>query len=170
MCIDYRGLNSVTKKEYYPLPNMSDLLQGYKAGNNALFFVINVAEAYHQISMEEKDIPLTGFSTYQGHYEYLKMPFGLVNAPFTFQRFMNMTLSGLTGELCMVYLDDIIIYNADGSLSHIQRLREIFERLRDANIKLKPKKCNFIVKEDKYLGHILIQQGILPDPEKIRAK
>ncbi|KAG5890089.1 hypothetical protein JTB14_003652 [Gonioctena quinquepunctata] len=101
MCIDYRGLNNVTKKEYYPLPNISDLIQGYNSGSEALFSVIDVAEAYHQIDMEEKDIPLTGFGTFQGHYEYLKMPFGLVNAPSTFQRFMNITLAGLTGELCM---------------------------------------------------------------------
>ncbi|KAG5876855.1 hypothetical protein JTB14_023549 [Gonioctena quinquepunctata] len=74
---------------------------GYNSGSEALFSVIDVAEAYHQIDMEEKDIPLTGFSTFQGHYEYLKMPFGLVNAPSTFQRFMNITLAGLTGELCM---------------------------------------------------------------------
>ncbi|KAG5863058.1 hypothetical protein JTB14_012664 [Gonioctena quinquepunctata] len=78
MCIDYRGLNNVTKKEYYPLPNISDLIQGYNSGSEALFSVIDVAEAYHQIDMEEKDIPLTGFSTFQGHYEYLKMPFGKI--------------------------------------------------------------------------------------------
>lgn len=169
MCIDYRGLNSVTKKEYYPLPNITDLLQGYKAGNKALFTVIDVAEAYHQIAMEDKDIPLTGFSTYEGHYEYLKMPFGLVNAPSTFQRFMNVTLSGLTGELCMVYLDDIIVFNTEGPTAHIGKIRQIFDRLRAANIKLKPQKCNFLLKKVKYLGHVLTQEGILPDPEKIEA-
>lgn len=128
MCIDYRGLNEVTQKEYYPLPNISDLLQGYKAGQQVLFSVIDVAEAYHQIDVEGKDIPLTGFSTFFGHYEYLKMPFGLANAPATFQRFMNMTLSGLTGELCMVYLDDIIIYNSNGPKEHIRNIEKVFER------------------------------------------
>lgn len=84
MCIDYRGLYAVTKKEYYPLPNITDLLQGYQAEKKILFSVIDVAEAYHQVDMEEKDIPLTGFSTYHGHFEYTKMTFGLVNAPATF--------------------------------------------------------------------------------------
>lgn len=125
MCIDYRGLNSVTKKEYYPLPNIADFLQGYKAGNRAFFTVLDVAEAYHQIAVEEHDIPLTGSSTYDGHYEYLKIPFGLVNAQSTFQRFTNVTLSGLTGDLCMVYLDDIIILNSEGPVPHIERIRKI---------------------------------------------
>ncbi|KAG5868282.1 hypothetical protein JTB14_025807 [Gonioctena quinquepunctata] len=119
--------------------------------------------------MEEKDIPLTGFSTFQGHYEYLKMPFGLVNAPSTFQRFMNITLAGLTGELCMVYLDDIIIFNSAGKEDHIGKLGQVFVRLREANVKLKPKKCSFLLKKVKYLGHIITQNGVLPDPEKIEA-
>lgn len=169
MCIDFRKLNSVTKKEYYPLPNISDLIQGYSTGRKVLFTVIDVAEAYHQIDMEEKDIPLTGFSTYQGHYEYTKMPFGLVNAPCTFQRFMNLTLSGLTGDICMVYLDDILIFNADGEEDHISKIEKIFEKLREVNIKLKPKKCNFILKKVKYLGHIITQEGVHPDPEKVEV-
>lgn len=168
MSIDYRGLNSVTKKEYYSLPNISDLLQGYKAGNKAPFTVIDVAEAYHQIAMEEESIPLTGFSTYQGHYEYLKLPFGMVNAPSTYQRFMNVTLSGLTGELCMVYLDDIIIFNTEEHMDHLGGIKQVFERLRQANIKLKPQKCKFALEKVKYLGHILTQEGVMPDPEKVQ--
>ncbi|KAG5863603.1 hypothetical protein JTB14_014315 [Gonioctena quinquepunctata] len=149
MCIDYRGLNNVTKEEYYPLPNISDLIQGYNSGSGSLFSIIDVAEAYHQIDMEEKYIPLTGFSTFQGHYEYLEMPFGLVNAPSTFQRFMNITLAGLTGELCLVYLDDIIIFNSAGIEDHIEKLRQVFEGLREANVVLKPKKCSFLLKKVK---------------------
>ncbi|XP_074040987.1 tropomodulin isoform X2 [Leptinotarsa decemlineata] len=151
------------------IKNISDLIQGYSSGNKVLFSVIDVAEAYHQIDMEEKDIPLTGFSTFQGHYEYSKMPFGLVNAPSTFQRFMNMTLSGLTGQSCMVYLDDIIIFNAEGEEDHLAKIAQVFEKLREVNIKLKPKKCNFLLKKVKYLGHMITQEGVLPDPEKIEA-
>ncbi|KAG5869265.1 hypothetical protein JTB14_013888 [Gonioctena quinquepunctata] len=134
MCIDYRWLNNVTKEEYYPLPDIPDLIQGYNSESEALFSVIVVAEAYHQINMGKKDILLTGFSTFQGHNEYLKMPFGSVNAPSTFQRFMNITLEGLTGELCMVYLDDIIIFNSAGKKDHIGKQGKVFERLREANV------------------------------------
>ncbi|KAG5870646.1 hypothetical protein JTB14_002105 [Gonioctena quinquepunctata] len=89
--------------------------------------------------MMEEGISLTGFRTFQGHYKYLKIPFGLVNAPSTFQRFMNITLAGLTGELGMVYLDGIIIFNSAGKEDHIRKLGQVLERLRTANVKLKPK-------------------------------
>lgn len=169
MCIDYRGLNAVTKREYYPLPNITDLIQGYKSGDQVWFSVIDVAEAYHQIDMEESDIPLTGFSTFQGHYEYLKMPFGLCNAPRTFQNFINLTLSGLTGESCMVYLDDIIVFSSQGVEDHLKKLEEVFARLDEVNIKLKPAKCNFMMKKVKYLGHIITQQGVQPDPSTLES-
>lgn len=105
-----------------------------------LFSVFDVTSAYHQIDMEECDKPKTAFSTQDSHWEYNKMPFGLSNSPSTFQRFMNVTLSGLTGDICLVYLDDILVFNHLGVEDHVESLKRVFYRLREANIKLKPSK------------------------------
>lgn len=95
------------------------------------------------------------------------MPFELKNAPSTFQSFMDITMTVLTRDLCMVYLDDIIIFNSEGKEDHVKKLRQVLERLRNVNVKLKPKKCNFMLKNVKYLGHIITQHEVLPDPAKI---
>lgn len=100
-------------------------------GNSGLYNVIDVTSAYHQIDIVDEDKKKTAFSTPDGHYEYNKMPFGLSNAPSTYQRFMNMLFSGLINELCMVYLDDII--NVE---EHLSKLAKVFDRLREANVKL----------------------------------
>lgn len=167
MCIDYRGLNAVTKRDYYPLPNLQTSLD--QLGNANLFSVFDVTSAYHQIDMEEVDKPKTAFSTPDGHWEFNKMPFGLSNSPSTFQRFMNVTLSGLTGDICLVYLDDILVFNHLGPRDHIGKLKRVFDRLREANIKLKPSKSQFLMQEVKYLGHLISKDGIKPDPEKFSS-
>ena len=96
------------------------------------------------------------------------MPFGLKNAPATFQRLMNTALSGLQGIHCYVYLDDIVIYSADLN-THVQKLNQVFQRLREFNLKLQPDKCEFLRKEVAYLGHIISDQGVKPNPDKIKA-
>lgn len=96
------------------------------------------------------------------------MPFGLKNAPSTFQRLMNTALSGLQGVHCFVYFDDIVIYSADLPL-HIEKLTKVFVKLRNSNLKLQPEKCEFLRKEVAYLGHIISDEGVKPNPEKIRA-
>ena len=137
-------------------------------GKSTLFSIFDVKNAFHQIDMEEYDKEKTAFSTQNGHWEYNKMPFGLCNAPMIFQRFMNMTLAGLTGEMCLVYLDDILVFSSnDIEDHHIRKISLVFDRLREANIKLKPGKCQFLMPEVKYLGHIISSQGIKPDPVKI---
>lgn len=168
MCVDYRGLNSVTKKQYFPLPNISDLVQSFRADRNLTFSMLDLSEAYHHIPVEESSIPYTAFSTYEGHYEYLKLPFGLCHAPVTFQKYINFLFHGLLNESVLVYLDDIVIYTYDGVNKHLSIVREVFRRLREANLQLKPEKCNFLMKKVKYLGHILSTSGISPEPNKIQ--
>ncbi|CAK1603215.1 unnamed protein product [Parnassius mnemosyne] len=96
------------------------------------------------------------------------MPFGLKNAPATFQRLMNTALTGLQGIRCFVYLDDIVIYSHDLN-SHIDNLSSVFHRLRNYNLKLQPDKCEFLRREVAYLGHQITKDGVKPNPEKVKA-
>ncbi|KAM0731590.1 Retrovirus-related Pol polyprotein from transposon 17.6 [Formica fusca] len=118
--------------------------------------------------MEEGDKCKTAFSTPHEHYKYNRMPFGLKNAPATFQRLMNSILIGIQGIKCLVYLDDIVIYGASLQ-DHNKRLIEVLRRLRENNLKLQPDKCEFLRKEVTYLGHIITENGISPDPSKLEA-
>ena len=106
---DFRKLNEITISDCYPLPNIEEILD--QLGHPVYFTTLDLASGFHQIKMKKEDIPKTAFSTHNGHFEYLKMPFGLKNAPSTFQRIMNFTLQGLIGKICFVYLDDIIIFS-----------------------------------------------------------
>lgn len=167
LCIDYRMLNAITKKDYLPLPNLQETIE--QLNGAALFSTLDLASGYHQVAIAKEDIEKTAFSTPWGHYEWNRMPFGLCNAPSTFQRLMYCVLSGLTNESCYVYLDDIIVFSKNDVNEHIQRLRDVFDRLRKNNLKLKPSKCRFIEKEVSYLVHLLTQEGAKPDRAKTEA-
>lgn len=117
--IDYRKLNEQTIGDSYPLPNISDILD--QLGHSKYFSTIDLTSGFHQIKMDPEDADKTAFSTPSGHYQYLRMPFGLRNAPATFQRLMNNVLSGLQGNRCFVYLDDIVVH-ADTLENHNKRL------------------------------------------------
>lgn len=165
MVIDFRNLNSKTIDDKYPLPNITDILD--KLGRSQYFTTLDLANGFHQIEMDQDSIEKTAFSTENGHYEFLRMPFGLKNSPPTFQRVMNNILRGLQNEICLVYLDDIIIYSTSLQ-EHINRLKEVFERLRKANFKIQMDKTEFLRKEVGYLGHIVTPNGVKPNPEKIK--
>jgi transposase InsO family protein len=164
--IDYRRLNDITIGDSYPIPNIAEILD--QLGKSKYFSTLDLASGFHQIKMAEQDAPKTAFSVPQGHFEFTRMPFGLKNAPSTFQRLMNSALSGLQGIQCFVYLDDIVTYSFDLE-SHIKNLSNIFDRLRHFNLKLQPDKCEFLRKEVSYLGHIITDDGVRPNPEKIKA-
>lgn len=110
----------------------------------------------------------TAFSTERGYFEFQRVPFGLKGAPARFQRLMNTVLTGLNGLKTFVYLDDIIIY-ARNIPDHSKKLQEVFERLRQFNLKLQPTKCEFMRKEVNYLGHIITDQEVHPDPQKFNV-
>ena len=166
-CVDYRGLNAVTRRDSYPLPRIDETLDALKGAR--LFSTLDLASGYWQVEMEEEDRCKTAFSLPgMGLYEFTVMPFGLVNAPSTFQRLMEVMLSGLQYNVCLIYLDDVIIFGHNLA-DHLSRLEEVFIRLRAANLKLKPSKCTFLCLQVRYLGHIVSQEGVSPDPKKIEA-
>ena len=159
-------LNEQTVGDAYPIPNNSDILD--QLGHSTYFTTLYLASGYHQIEMHPRDTEKTAFSVPLGHYEFTRMPFGLKNAPSTFQRLMNSVLSGLQGTRCLVYLDDIVIF-ADSLETHNKKLIEIFKRLREFDLKLKPSKCEFLRKEVIYLGHKISEMGAQPDESKLDA-
>ena len=165
--VDYRKLNEKTVDDKYPLPNITDLLD--KLGKCQYFTTLDLASGFHQIEMsDESDIEKTAFSTEKGHYAFKRMPFGLKNAPATFQRVMDNVLRGIADEKCLVYLDDIIIFSTSLQ-EHIERLRCVFQRLRDSKFKIQLDKSEFLRKEVAYLGHIVTPDGVKPNPDKIIA-
>ena len=165
-CIDYRRLNSVTIKDVYPLPRIDDTLD--RLGSGVYFSTMDLAAGFWQIPLREEDKPKTAFVTHRGLYEYNVMPFGLCNAPASFQRMMDIVLAGIKYTNCLVYLDDIIVYSPTFE-QHLKDLAEVFDRLRKAGLSLKASKCTFFEKEVNYLGHRVSAQGIKPDVDKIRA-
>lgn len=166
LVIDYRKLNEKTIGDAYPLPDISEILD--QLGNSKYFSCVDMIQGYHQIEMNPEDKDKTAFSTKQGHWQYKRLPFGLKTAPSTFQRMMNNVLSGLTGSRCFVFLDDVVLY-ASSLEEHDLKLREVFERMRKNTLKLQPDKCEFLRREVNYLGHVISENGVKPDPRKIEA-
>jgi hypothetical protein len=163
-CVDYRKLNDVTKKDNHPLPKIDEMLDKFEGSK--WFTSIDLASAYWQVEMEEKDIEKTAFITSEGLYENLVMPFGLCNAPATFQRLMHEVLGNLIYTKAPVYLDDIIIHSKTFE-QHLQDIEEVFGKLRDARLKSKEGKCEFCAEEIKFLGHVIGKEGRKVDPDKI---
>lgn len=166
LVVDFRQLNEKTVTDSYPLPNITDILD--QLGRSVYFTTLDLASGYWQVRMDETSQEYTAFQANYKFYEWKRMPFGLKNAPSTFQRLMNEVLTGLQGVQCLVYLDDIVIYGKT-LYDHNEKLKNVFDRLEEYNLKLQPEKCQFMCREINYLGHIISKDGILPDPKKIRA-
>lgn len=166
ICVDYRGINAKTIDDRYPLPNITDILD--KLGRCTYFSTIDLSSGFHQIEMDPKSIEKTAFNVENGHFEYLRMPFGLKNAPATFQRVMDNVLQGLQGNICLVYMDDIIVFSTSLE-EHIKHLQKVFERLRNARLKIQLDKSEFLRIEVEFLGHLVTKDGIKPNPRKIMA-
>ena len=167
-CVDYRALNAITKKDRYPLPLIHETLQ--RISKAKWFTKFDVPAAFHKIRIAEGDEWLTAFRTRFGLFEWLVTPFGLANAPSTFQRYINWTLRDLLDDFVTAYIDDILVFT-DGSLKeHRQQVRSVLQRLREAGLQVDIDKSEFEVKSTKYLGFIVeAGKGIRMDPAKIKA-
>ena len=165
-CIDYRRLNGVCIKDSYPLPRIDDSLD--RLSGAVWFSTLDLQSGYWQVKMAPEDQQKTAFTTSQGLFEFLVMPFGLANAPATFERLMERILKGLQWNTCLVYLDDVIVYAGEFDQA-LGRLDEVFRRLGSAGLKLNPQKCNLFQEEVSYLGHVVSKEGVGTDPEKTRA-
>ncbi|GFW35995.1 hypothetical protein TNCV_4928591 [Trichonephila clavipes] len=142
-CVDYRRLNDVTKKDSYPLSRIDDTMD--TLADNTWFSTLDLKSGYWQV-----------------------MPFGLCSAPATFERLMETVLGGLSYEACLVYLDDIIIVGRSFE-EHLKNIRRVLQKLKEANLKLSPSKCHLFLREVTYLGHIISEEGVRTDPDKISA-
>ena len=165
-CVDYRKSNAVTKMDVFPLPRIDDSID--ILSHSRYFSTLDLRSGYWQVKMAPGSIEKTAFATHSGLYEFVVMPFGLCNAPSTFQRLMETVLRGLTRDICTVYLDDILVMGTTFE-EHLCNLRCVFDRLRDAGLRLKPSKCYLARKQVEYLGYVISDCGVAADPKKIKA-
>ncbi len=159
-------MNKITKRDVYPLPRISDLLDSL--GKAKFFTCLDLVSGYWQIPVHPADKEKTAFVSFAGLFQFRVMPFGLASAGATFQRTMELALAGLQWNSCLPYLDDIIIYS-ETFQKHLDDIESVLQRFQKHKLKIKLKKCSFCCKEVKFLGHIVSAKGITPDPEKVQA-
>jgi len=166
-CIDYRELNRQTRKDRTPLPNLRELRD--RITGKQWFTAIDIRDAYHCIRISDKDIEKTAFRTRFGHFEYLVLPFGLTNAPATFQRLMNDLFAADAYDRYMIsYLDDILIFS-NTEEEHIEHVTKVLSILAEAKLFIMPSKCTWAVTKVEFCGHVISRQGIEIAPSKIQA-
>ena len=152
--------------DVFPLPRIDDSLD--LLADSKYFTTLDLAAGYWQVRMSPESQEKTAFVTHSGLYEFAVMPFGLCNAPATFQRLMESVLVGLARDTCIVYLDDILVLGKTFQ-EHLQNLWRVFDRLREAGLRLKPTKCHMGRRKVEYLGYIVSDQGVAADPKKVDA-
>ncbi|GBG77229.1 hypothetical protein CBR_g23556 [Chara braunii] len=166
MCIDYRGLNRITRKNAYPLPRIDDLLDA--AGGCKVFSKIDLKSGYHKIEVDPSDQHKTAFKTHDGLYEFIVMPFGLTNAPATFQSLMDKVLHHQLNRFVVVYLGDILIFSKSME-EHLKHLEEVLQVLKAAQPHLNLEKSEFGRDSVIYLGHRLFANGLEPEATKVEV-
>lgn len=166
LCVDYRKLNNVTKKDCYPLPRIDDMLETLSGAR--WFSSLDLASGFWQVELDPKDREKSTFITRFGTYEFTVMPFGLCNALATFQRLMDTVLRDILWQFVVVYIDDINVGSKTFE-EHLSHLEQVFSRLEEAGLKLSPEKCFFFKDEIPFLGHIVSRTGIHTDPEKLKV-
>ena len=165
-CVDYRRLNAVTIKDAYPVPRIDETFDAL--GGAKWFSTLDLASGYWQVALDEEASQKSTFVVRNGLYRWKCMPFGLCNAPATFERLMEKVMAGLQWDILLIYLDDIIVFGKSVT-EMIERLRVVFARLGQAGLKLKPSKCHLFRQSVAYLGHIVSTEGVATDPQKVQA-
>lgn len=166
MCLDYRALNKGTIRNAYPLPRIDELLD--RLHGATVFSALDLRSGYHQIRIADEDIPKTAFRTRYGAFEFRVLPFGLTNAPATFQRLMNDVFRPYLDQFVVVYLDDVMVWSKNEE-EHENHLRIVLSLLREHKLYANRKKCNLFQRETDFLGHVVSAEGIKPDPRKLAA-
>ena len=166
LCIDYKELNKRTIKKKYPLPIIEDLFDQLREAT--VFSKIDLRSGYHQIKINEKDVPKTVFRTRYGHYEFVVMSFGLTNAPAVFMVLMNWVFKECLYMFVIVFIDNILIY-LKTDLEHEEHLRKVLTTLREHKLYAKFSKCEFWLRQVAFLGHVVSKDGISVDPTKFEV-
>ncbi|TWW67306.1 Retrovirus-related Pol polyprotein from transposon opus [Takifugu flavidus] len=165
MCVDYRQLNNKTRKDAFPLPRIEESLDALTGAR--WFSTLDLASGYNQVPVTEADRPKTAFCTPFGLFEWNRMPFGLCNAPSTFQRLMQRLFGDQQCQSLLLYLDDIVVFSS--TVEHLERLKVVLGRLQEQGLKARLEKCAFFRREVRYLGHLVSDQGVSTDPSKIEV-
>ena len=166
--IDYRKLNAVTRPKNFPLPTMEDIFDTLGESNATVFSTLDMQSGYWQQKLDQASAHKSAFICHEGLFQYKRVPFGLQGSPGAFMRVMTEVLRDLNWKTALVYMDDILIFSRTFE-DHLTHLQEVFGKLREANLKLNPRKCKFAAKEVKYLGHVLSKDGIAVDTSKTDA-
>uniref|UniRef100_A0A8C5WGQ2 ribonuclease H n=1 Tax=Leptobrachium leishanense TaxID=445787 RepID=A0A8C5WGQ2_9ANUR len=165
-CVDYRAMNAITIKDKYPLPLISELMDRLRSAN--IFTKLDLRGAYNLIRVKSGDEWKTAFRSRYGHYEYMVMPYGLCNAPATFQRFLNDVFRDILDSYIVIYLDDILIYSQDLE-THRKHVKTVLRRLQEQRLYAKAEKCIFDTDKVEFLGFIISPGNIRMDPSKTEA-
>ena len=163
-CVDYRRLNEITVKDAFPLPRITDCLDAVAGAQ--YFSTFDMTSGFHQVKIKESDIPKTAFCTKYGLYEYLTMPMGLSNSPAVFQRLMEFVLSSYQWHICLIYLDDVLVFGSNFD-EHMDRVDQVLDRITQAGLKLRPEKCQLLQCSVNFLGHTISSEGVLPNPDNL---
>ena len=166
LCIDYRQLNRVTIRNQYPLPRIDELFDQLQGSR--VYSKIDLRSGYHQLRVQESDVPKTAFRTRYEHYEFLVMPFGLTNAPAAFMDLMNRVFQPYLDRFVIIFIDDILVYSGS-SEEHSEHLRIVLQTLRERQLYAKLSKCQFWLDRVAFLGHVISAEGVSVDPQKIEA-
>lgn len=162
LVVDYRKLNNCIEDDKYPLPDITEILESLSG--SVYFSHLDLHQGYYNVELDKASRKYTAFCS--GQYQMCRMPMGLKTSPSSFSRLMNLAMSGLNNEKCLIYMDDLIVFGRNLEC-HNRNLQDVFERLQKVKLKLNPSKCTFLKKEILYLGHLISNEGILPDPDKV---
>ncbi len=164
MVIDFRKLNKHVLTDPHPLPRIQQILE--TLGSAVIFTALDLLHGFYNLEIAEKDRGKTAFSTYEGHYQFIRLPMGLKNSPSVFQRLMQIVLSGCLGQYAFIYIDDILVFSKTPT-DHLKHLGDVLQRLDKAGLRIKASKCQLWRAEVEYLGFIAGRQGLRVNPRKL---